>query len=63
MPEFVRDGETGFVFDDPRRAGRQLRRLAGDPDLVERMGRRAGEVVEEEYDLGRRAEVLEVYRA
>ena len=41
MPEFVRDGETGFVFDTPDELTAQLRLLAGDPALVERMGRRA----------------------
>jgi glycosyltransferase involved in cell wall biosynthesis len=50
MPEFIREGETGFVFDDPGQLSEQLLRLAGDPDLVDRMGRRAREVVEQEYD-------------
>ena len=51
MPEFVRDGETGFIFDTPDDLARQLRMLAADPDLVERMGRRARQVVETDYDL------------
>ena len=41
MPEFVRDGETGFVFDRPDELTDRLRHLAGDPALVERMGRQA----------------------
>jgi len=51
MPEFVRDGETGFIFDTPDDLARQLRTLAADPGLVERMGRRARQVVEADYDL------------
>ena len=48
MPEFIRDGETGFVFDEPDELAEQLRRLAADPELVETDGtagparRRAG---------------------
>jgi glycosyltransferase involved in cell wall biosynthesis len=51
MPEFVRDGETGFVFDGVSELSGLLRTLAADPALVERMGRRARAVVEAEYDL------------
>jgi glycosyltransferase involved in cell wall biosynthesis len=50
MPEFIREGETGFVFDDPGQLAEQLRRLAADPELVETMGRQARLVVEQEYD-------------
>jgi glycosyltransferase involved in cell wall biosynthesis len=63
MPEFVRDGETGFVFDTPAQLTEQLRRLAGDPDLVERMGQAARRAVDEEFDLkvaGRK--MLDLYR-
>ena len=41
MPEFVLDGETGFVFDDLPELTDRLRALADDPDLVDRMGRQA----------------------
>ncbi len=51
MPEFVREGETGFVFDGADDLAARLRLLAGDPGLVERMGQRARRVVEQEYDL------------
>jgi glycosyltransferase involved in cell wall biosynthesis len=51
MPEFVRDGETGFVFDSPAELADRLRRLAGDPTLVERMGRAAREDVVGRFDL------------
>lgn len=50
MPEFIREGETGFVFDNPDELAAQLRRLASDPELVETMGRQARLVVEQEYD-------------
>lgn len=51
MPEFVREGETGFVFDEPAELTALLRRLAETPELSDRMGRRARQVVEKEYDL------------
>lgn len=51
MPEFIRHGETGYVFDTLGELTGMLRRLAGDPGLVERMGRRARQVVEQEFDL------------
>ncbi|MFO0952829.1 MAG: glycosyltransferase family 4 protein [Isosphaeraceae bacterium] len=63
MPEFVDDGVTGFVFDTPDDLAARLRRLAGDPALVEEMGRRARRAVDDEFDLrvaGRR--FLDVYR-
>jgi glycosyltransferase involved in cell wall biosynthesis len=62
MPEFVLDGETGFIFDHPEELAIRLRGLANDPDLVEHLGRRARAVVESEYALevaGRR--LLAVY--
>ncbi len=52
MPEFIRHGETGFVYEEPGELARYLRLLAEDPDLVERMGRQARLAVEREYDLG-----------
>lgn len=62
MPEFIREGETGFVFDNLDELTAQLRRLASDPELVETMGRQARLVVEQEYDYrvaGRR--LVDVY--
>ena len=41
MPEYVLDGETGYVFDDLPMLTDRLRRLASDPALVERLGREA----------------------
>jgi glycosyltransferase involved in cell wall biosynthesis len=51
MPEFVRDGETGFVFDNRDELTDRISRMAADPALVERMGRQARLDVEEEFDL------------
>jgi glycosyltransferase involved in cell wall biosynthesis len=51
MPEFVRHGETGFVFDRLEELTAHLRHLSGNPAEVERMGRRARQVLEEEYDM------------
>jgi glycosyltransferase involved in cell wall biosynthesis len=63
MPEFLRDGETGFIVQDRDELTERLRRLADNPQLVERMGRRARRVVEEHFDVkvaGRK--LLEVYQ-
>jgi glycosyltransferase involved in cell wall biosynthesis len=51
MPEFIREGETGFVFDTREELTSQLRRLAEEPELVEQMGRQARRCVEQEFDL------------
>ena len=51
MPEFIRHGETGFIFDETEELAGYLRQLAGDPALVERMGREARRAVEQEFDL------------
>jgi glycosyltransferase involved in cell wall biosynthesis len=64
MPEYVRDGETGFVFDTLAELTARLELLAGEPARADRMGRRARQVIEAEYRLevaGRKT--LEVYRA
>ena len=62
MPEYVRDGVTGYVFDTPAALTAALARLAGDPMLADRMGNRARQVIDEEFDLkvaGR--QMLQVY--
>jgi glycosyltransferase involved in cell wall biosynthesis len=51
MPEFVRPGETGFVFEDEAELRGLIERLAGDAALVERMGRTARLAIEEEFSL------------
>jgi len=62
MPEFIIEGETGFVFDEPEQLAAQLRQLAADPELVETMGKAARRVVEEEYDYRvAGARLVEVY--
>ena len=51
MPEFVRDGETGFIFDDRGQLTELLERMSENPSLVETMGRQARLAVEQEFDL------------
>lgn len=51
MPEFVRHGETGFVFSGPEQLGRQLEQLASNPALADRMGAEARRTVLREFDL------------
>jgi glycosyltransferase involved in cell wall biosynthesis len=51
MPEFVRHGETGFVYDSADELTEVLQRLATSPDLVDTMGRGGRTVAEEQYDL------------
>jgi glycosyltransferase involved in cell wall biosynthesis len=63
MPEYVRDGETGFIFDTKEELTERIRRLAGDAALADRMGARARRAIEEEFSLkvaGRK--LLAVYR-
>src|SRR5262249_10606424 len=63
MPEYVREGETGFVFDNPRQLTERLRLLASDPVLADRMGARARREIEEELDLKiAGGMMLDVYR-
>jgi glycosyltransferase involved in cell wall biosynthesis len=51
MPEFIRHGETGFVFDSIEELSAQLRSLASDSARVETMGKQARLAVEREFDL------------
>jgi glycosyltransferase involved in cell wall biosynthesis len=51
MPEFIREEETGFLFDTTEDLAEQLRRLADDPALADTMGERAREVAVELFDL------------
>ncbi len=64
MPEYVRDGETGFVFDTVLELSARLKLLAADPALSDRMGRQARRVIEADYDLKvAGSKTLGVYRA
>ena len=51
MPEFIRHGETGFLFDDPQQLTQQLARLAADPTLVATLGHQARQHVLTHFDL------------
>ena len=50
MPEYVQDGETGYVYDDLATLTQRITELAGDPALVDRLGRAARRKIETEYD-------------
>lgn len=50
MPEFIREGETGFVYDTLEELSDRLRRLATEPGLADRMGRAGRSAVEREFD-------------
>jgi len=50
MPEFVRHGETGFVFDHLDQLTDYLTYLRDRPEVAEQIGQRARQVVEREYD-------------
>ncbi|HEY2154400.1 MAG TPA: glycosyltransferase family 4 protein [Isosphaeraceae bacterium] len=51
MPEYIRPGETGFLFDDEGELRTRLLQLAGDEALVERMGREARRTIDTEFSL------------
>jgi glycosyltransferase involved in cell wall biosynthesis len=51
MPEFIREGVTGFVFDTPAELTARLQLLATEAALADRMGAQGRRVVEEEFDL------------
>lgn len=58
IPELVRDGDSGILVrsGDPSALAEALERLAGDPDLRSRMGKRGRQRVEADFDLRRTAE-------
>jgi glycosyltransferase involved in cell wall biosynthesis len=53
IPELVRDGETGLLFEPKRTRdlSSRIRMLLGDSDLRSRLGREARRIVETEYTL------------
>ena len=64
MPEFIRHGETGFIFDSLPELSDQLRRLAGSPRLVETIGRQARQAARQEFSHEAAAgKLLAVYRS
>lgn len=63
MPEFVRDGIDGYVFDTGEQLTAILIKLATDPSLVETMGAEASRHVRTEFDLKvAGAKFLAIYR-
>jgi glycosyltransferase involved in cell wall biosynthesis len=51
MPEFVRHGETGFIFDELAELTQAIRRLADDPSLVTRLGDAGQRAVQASFGL------------
>ncbi|WP_422925928.1 glycosyltransferase family 4 protein [Singulisphaera sp. PoT] len=51
MPEFIRDGETGYIYDSLDQLTDRILTLVESPDLVETMGQRGRQAVEAEFDL------------
>jgi glycosyltransferase involved in cell wall biosynthesis len=60
LPEFVRDGKSGLIVaaGDPGALAEAMRRLAQDPLLAERFGRRGREDVQAEHNAARHYERL-----
>jgi len=60
IPELVRDGVTGLLFEpkDARALSSHIRTLLGDTDLRWRLGQTARQVVEADYSLARHADAL-----
>jgi glycosyltransferase involved in cell wall biosynthesis len=50
MPEFIIDGENGYVFDSLDELTARLRALATEPGLADRLGRQGRLTVEREFD-------------
>lgn len=50
MPEFIKEGETGFVFDELDELSARLRMLASEPGLADRLGQAGRSVVVQELD-------------
>lgn len=60
VPELVRDGETGFLFEpnNAQQLSNCVRTLLGDYDLRKKFGRRARRIAETEYSLERHGTAL-----
>jgi glycosyltransferase involved in cell wall biosynthesis len=51
MPECIKPGETGYVYDSPDELTAMLRKLSSEPGLADAMGDRAREVAVAEFGL------------
>lgn len=66
IPELIRDGEAGFLFEpnDPQQLSNCIRTLLRDSDLRKKFGWRARHLAETEYSLERHgAALLSLYRS
>jgi glycosyltransferase involved in cell wall biosynthesis len=52
MPEFVVDGETGFIYNELATLTDAIQKLADDRQLVDQMGHAGRELVERRFGLG-----------
>jgi len=63
MPEFVRDGENGFVYDDLSQLTDRINQLSQSPELTDHMGRAGRATVLAKFDLKvAGAKLLDLYR-
>jgi glycosyltransferase involved in cell wall biosynthesis len=58
LPELVRQGENGWLFDDTAELGALLQRLNGDPGLAAKAGKQARALVERQFDVRAQAAVM-----
>jgi glycosyltransferase involved in cell wall biosynthesis len=66
IPELVRDGETGLLFEpkDTQQLSNRIRMLLGDSDLRRRLGWQGRKIAETEYSLDRHgAALLSLYES
>ena len=66
IPELVRHGTTGLLFEpkDTQELASRIRMLLGDPDLRVRLGREGRRIVETEYSLEKHgAALLSLYES
>jgi glycosyltransferase involved in cell wall biosynthesis len=66
IPELIRDGETGLLFEpnDPQQLSNCIRTLLRDSDLRKKFGGQARRIAETEYSLERHgAALLSLYRS
>lgn len=65
IPEAVEEGESGFLLepDEEESLYRAICRLADEPELAERMGRRGYDIVKQKFDLQQiHQQLLNIYR-
>jgi hypothetical protein len=51
IPEIIKNGENGFISNDPQELKKYLELLLSDDELAEKMGNNARKTIEERYNL------------